>query len=219
MEELKDLSAARLAYGRAIEIDPSSAEAHNDFGVFLSRSGEVDRAIDELIQAVKLANARAAYHENLGRVYRKKKLWKEAERELAEASRLAPNEIAVWTALGDTRRKLNQAEDAATAYAAAFHIDPGSEEAAAGLAASLVGRGQALRGRVRPAEGPRGAAGVGNALEQSRSHAGSRGVLRRSGDGLPEGARPPARDGDGAGQPRAGRAASGDPEGGGLGPP
>ena len=59
MEELKDLTAARLAYGRAIEIDPSSAEAHNDFGVFLCRSGELDRAIEEMVQAVKLAPQRS----------------------------------------------------------------------------------------------------------------------------------------------------------------
>ncbi len=142
MEELKDLTAARLAYGRAIEIDPSSAEAHNDFGVFLCRSGELDRAIEEMVQAVKLAPQRSVYHENLGRVFRKKGLLREAERELSEASRLSPNEVPVWTALGDVRRKLKKPDDAATAYAAAFHIDPSSEESAAGLAASLADAGK-----------------------------------------------------------------------------
>jgi tetratricopeptide (TPR) repeat protein len=37
---------------------------------------------------------------------------------------------------------LKKPEDAATAYAAAFHIDPESEEAATGLAASLAESGK-----------------------------------------------------------------------------
>ena len=40
MSALGDKSAARIAFGRAIEIDPTSAEARNDFGVFLFRSDE-----------------------------------------------------------------------------------------------------------------------------------------------------------------------------------
>src|SRR5262249_52977896 len=54
MEEV-DKTAARIAYGRAIEIDPSDASARNDFGVFLFRSGELDRATAELIEAVRLS--------------------------------------------------------------------------------------------------------------------------------------------------------------------
>ena len=52
----------RLRYpkaGRAIEIDPASAEARNDFGVFLFRSDQVDRSIEELMEAVRLAPSRA----------------------------------------------------------------------------------------------------------------------------------------------------------------
>ena len=40
MSELGDKSAARIAFGRAIEIDPTAADARNDFGVFLYRSDE-----------------------------------------------------------------------------------------------------------------------------------------------------------------------------------
>jgi predicted Zn-dependent protease len=61
---------------------------------------------------------------------------------MAEASRLAPNEIAVWNTLGDLRRKLKRPDEAATAYAAAFNIEPGSEEAATGYAASLSESGK-----------------------------------------------------------------------------
>ena len=142
MEELKDQTAARLAYGRAIEIDPTSAEARNDFGVFLYRSDETERSIEELIEAVRLAGNRAAFHENLGRAYRKKGMKKEAERELGDAARLAPNDLSVWTTLGLLRMEQKRPEDAATAYASAFNLDPKSEEAAAGLSVALLEAGK-----------------------------------------------------------------------------
>ena len=142
MEELKDQTAARLAYGRAIEIDPASADARNDFGVFLFRSDETERAIEELIEAVRLAGNRAAFHENLGRAYRKKGMKKEAERELGDAARLAPNDLSVWTTLGLLRMEQKRPEDAATAYASAFNLDPKSEEAAAGLSVALLEAGK-----------------------------------------------------------------------------
>src|SRR5262249_18353158 len=105
MEEV-DKTAARIAYGRAIEIDPGSAEARNDFGVFLLRSGELDRSVSELIEAVRLAPQKAIYHENLGRVLRKQGKLKEAEREMSEATRLAPNETDAWATLGHLRLEL-----------------------------------------------------------------------------------------------------------------
>jgi tetratricopeptide (TPR) repeat protein len=141
MEEV-DKTAARIAYGRAIEIDPSSAEARNDFGIFLFRSGDIDRAISELIEAVRLAPQKAVYHENLGRLFRKQGKAKEAERELADATRLAPNETAAWATLGHLRLEIKKPEDAATAFRAALDLDPSSEEAASGLSAALVEAGR-----------------------------------------------------------------------------
>jgi tetratricopeptide (TPR) repeat protein len=141
MEEV-DKTAARIAYGRAIEIDPSDASARNDFGVFLFRSGDMDRAVSELIQAVRLAPQRAVYHENLGRVLRRQGKLKESEREVSDATRLAPNETSAWTTLGHLRLELNKPDDAATAFRAALDLDPSSEPAASGLGASLAEAGR-----------------------------------------------------------------------------
>jgi tetratricopeptide (TPR) repeat protein len=141
MEEV-DKTAARIAYGRAIEIDPANAAARNDVGVFLLRSGELERATSELIEAVRLGSQKAIYHENLGHLFRKQGKLKEAERELAEATRLAPNETDAWVALGHVRRELQRYEEAATAYRAAADLDPSSEEAASGLSAALADAGR-----------------------------------------------------------------------------
>lgn len=142
MDELKDRTAARLAYGRAIEIDPASAEARNDFGVFLFRSDETERSIEELMEAVRLAQGRAIFHENLGRAFRKRGMRREAERELADAARLAPNDLSVWTTLALLRMEQKRPEDAATAYTSACNLDPKSEEAAAGLGVALMEAGK-----------------------------------------------------------------------------
>jgi tetratricopeptide (TPR) repeat protein len=137
MEEV-DKTAARIAYGRAIEIDPSLPEARNDFGVFLLKNGEPDRAISELIEAVRVAPQRAIFHENLGLAYRKQQKWKEAERELSDATRLAPNDTAAWATLGHLRMELKKFDEAATAYRAALDLDPANEEAASGLGSALA---------------------------------------------------------------------------------
>ncbi len=142
MEEV-DKTAARIAYGRAIEIDPSSAEARNDFGVFLIRSGEADRAVSELIEAVRLAPQKSVYHENLGRVLRRQGKIKEAEREVGEATSLSPNDTDAWATLGHLRMESKKYDEAATAFRAAADLDPTSEEAASGLSAALLEAGRA----------------------------------------------------------------------------
>jgi Flp pilus assembly protein TadD len=141
MEEV-DKTAARIAYGRAIEIDPNLPEARNDFGVFLLKNGEPDRAISELIEAVRVAPQRAVFHENLGRAYRQQQKWREAERELSEATRLAPNDTAAWATLGYLRMELKKFDEAATAYRAAFDLEPTNEEAATGLGSALANAGR-----------------------------------------------------------------------------
>ncbi len=142
MSEIGDKSAARIAFGRAIENDPSSAESRNDFGVFLFRSDELDRSIEELIEAVRLDGSKPIYHENLGRAYRKKGGTNEAERELAEAARLAPNDAAVWTALGHVRAAQKDVDGAATAFSTALTLDPASEDAASALGNVLADAGK-----------------------------------------------------------------------------
>ncbi len=142
MNELGDRSAARIAFGRAIENDPASAESRNDFGVFLFRADEIDRSIEELIEAVRLDGSKAVYHENLGRAYRKKGMAKEAEREFAEAARLAPNDAGVWTALCQVRAEPKKVDEAATAFSTALSLDPAAEEAATALGAVLADAGK-----------------------------------------------------------------------------
>jgi Flp pilus assembly protein TadD len=69
-------------------------------------------------------------------------MWKEAERELSEAARQAPNETGVWESLGEVRSELKKPDDAASAFRVALDLDPSNEAAAAGLAGSLLDAGR-----------------------------------------------------------------------------
>jgi Flp pilus assembly protein TadD len=138
MEELKEKTSARIAFGRAVETDPTDAIARNEYGVFLARSDETDEAIVQLSEAVRLSPQTAVFHGNLGRAYRKKGQSAEAEKELGEAARLSANDAMVWTALGHLRSEQKRFDDAVSAYRAAWDLDPTDEEAASGLSAALI---------------------------------------------------------------------------------
>ena len=110
MSELGDKSAARIAFGRAIEIDPASADARNDFGVFLFRSDETDRAIEELMEAVRLdAELAPSSTRTSGAPSARRRCGRRPSASSPKPTRLAPNETSVWTALGQIRAEREEA--------------------------------------------------------------------------------------------------------------
>ncbi len=142
MDAVGDESAARIAYGRAIEIDSSSAEARNAIGVLLYRAGDFDQAIVHFSEAAKSRPQEAAYRENLGRAYRRKAMAKEAEETLAEAAGLGTPSARLWSSIGHLRAEQKQMDQARAAFTSALEAEPGNEEAATGLAAVLVDAGK-----------------------------------------------------------------------------
>ena len=91
---------------------------------------------------MRLAPNRAVFHENLGRAYRKKGMRREAEREIADAARLAPNDTV---RVDDARPAAHGAEAARRGrdrLRVGLNLDPRSEEAAAGLSVALMEAGK-----------------------------------------------------------------------------
>ena len=78
-----------------------------------------------------------------GRAYRKKGMAREAERELAEAARLAPDDARVWTDLGHVLAEQKKFDEAAAAFTTALNLDPASEDAGTALGVVLVDAGKA----------------------------------------------------------------------------
>ncbi len=65
---------------RAIEIDPDFGNPYNDIGVYLIEQGAVDEAIPWLEKATRAPRYESYCfpHYNLGRIYKRKGLWKKA---------------------------------------------------------------------------------------------------------------------------------------------
>ena len=172
MGELGDKSAARIAFGRAIEIDPASADARNDFGVFLFRSDELDRAIEELMEAVRLDPAaprlprepRARLpqegHVEGGRARARRGGAPRAERDAASGPRSAR--------CGPSEKKL---DEAAAAFATALTLDPLERGGRRRPRRRPRRRRQARGGRGRAREGHREQHEVAGPLEQPRRRA------------------------------------------------
>jgi tetratricopeptide (TPR) repeat protein len=94
---------------KAIEEDPDFGNPYNDIGAYLIEAGRHDEAIPYLKQAL-CAKRYEAYHYphyNLGRVFEKKGLWREALHEYREALRIQPDYTVAERSLVRLHAQLN----------------------------------------------------------------------------------------------------------------
>jgi len=78
---------------QAIELDPDFGSPYNDIGVYLMQKGQLDQAMPWLERA-KLAKRYEPRHfpySNLGNIYERKGLWREAMREYKGALHYEPH--------------------------------------------------------------------------------------------------------------------------------
>ena len=87
-----DLTAAEASFRRALERDEFNAEAHDNLGIVLRRTGRVDDAIFEHMRAASLQHHRPQTHINLGIALAKKGQIDWAIHAFEVAAKLAPDE-------------------------------------------------------------------------------------------------------------------------------
>ncbi len=75
-------------YRRAVELDPSLALAWNGLVMALERTGDLSGAIEAAQRLIALTPEDVLAHTSLSRLYQRKGMIPEAEKELAEAARL-----------------------------------------------------------------------------------------------------------------------------------
>jgi tetratricopeptide (TPR) repeat protein len=77
---------------KAIGIDPEFGNPYNDIGVYLMQRGRLDEAIPWLERAKQARRYEPRHfpYANLGSIYERKGLWREAMKEYQEALRLQP---------------------------------------------------------------------------------------------------------------------------------
>jgi tetratricopeptide (TPR) repeat protein len=90
LEVNRDVPGAIASFGRAVELDPQFAEAHNNLGVYLLQAGNNQSAIEHLRAAVALAPSWAKAHLNLGDALRASHDYDQAQAELQRAQQLDP---------------------------------------------------------------------------------------------------------------------------------
>lgn len=88
-----NLSGAEILYRQALEVDESSAVAHNNLAFLLMQDERFDEAEREYLRAIELSPGYSTAYTNLGQAYLLMQRWDEAEDFLTRATLLTENEF------------------------------------------------------------------------------------------------------------------------------
>jgi len=118
--------------------------AHNNLGINLAMEGNLDRAIEEGLAAVRLRPAYPEARTNLGVTLTQAGRLTEAIEQLQAAVQLDPTLSGAHLDLGRALLKSHQLEQAVVQFEAAHQLDPQSGDARSDLRASLNNLGNSL---------------------------------------------------------------------------
>jgi len=121
---------------------PNKARVHNNLSVALMESGQLDHALREAKNALRLQPDFVNAHVNLGNIYRDQQHWDAALAEYFAALQLKPDYAEVYTSIGNVCVAKGQLDRAATFYQKTLALQPDSVRARVNLASLLAGRGQ-----------------------------------------------------------------------------
>jgi len=138
-----DADAARAAFAAALALDPGSAQAATDFGIFLSSIGDDEGACRAFQQALEtagdLAPALRGYALSLGKLGR----IKQARAAFGRLAARHGHESRTWNALGAFERDQGELDAAARAFERARELAPGNAAALHGRARIALERAEA----------------------------------------------------------------------------
>jgi tetratricopeptide (TPR) repeat protein len=127
--ELRDATAARAYFQRAVKIQKKNAEGWNNLGVIEYLTGNFDRAIGNYKRAIKIDKNSATYHSNMGTALFDKKEFDRARKEYDLALKLDPEMLRHHGSLGITTRMLSPEDHARFCFELArLYAQRGDEE-------------------------------------------------------------------------------------------
>lgn len=119
------------AFQKAINLDPSMAEAHFRLGLAYDALGQkkeaesaYKKAVETYKRLITLNPKDAEAHYNLGQAYAGLHLYGEAAREYRQATQLKPDDTDIYYDLGRALTRLAQYDEAVRAFQKSIDIDP-----------------------------------------------------------------------------------------------
>jgi tetratricopeptide (TPR) repeat protein len=126
-------SEAADAYKKALNIDPSDAEALNGLGISYMKLKKNKEAIEIYKQAIALGSNTAWVYSNLGLAYIEARMYKEALEPLTQATNIMPELEEAHYNLGIAYKNLGMPKEAIASFKNAISINPNSRDAHFGL--------------------------------------------------------------------------------------
>ncbi|HET7295869.1 MAG TPA: protein kinase, partial [Gemmatimonadales bacterium] len=145
---------------KALELDPSLADAHCALGVIRSHSGDLSGGFRALKRAIELNPGLAPAHDRLGRVLYAYERHPEAIATMLKAVSLDPLSMYIRTGAGDAYYYAREYEKSVLHYRMALELDPRFDGAHTDLARSLEALGRFDEAREEYEEGRRLSGGV-----------------------------------------------------------
>ncbi len=136
----KDYDEAIAALRKGIELDPTSARAHNNLGVVLVSRRDFAGAAAELRRAIELDRTFAKAYSNLGIALTGMKDYAGAFAEFQRAADLAPDSPAALSNLGLALAERGRIDEAIAAHKRAIAIDPTFFNGHVNLGAALAAK-------------------------------------------------------------------------------
>jgi serine/threonine-protein kinase len=151
---------ATAAANKALELDPTLADAHVSIGTIMSHTGDLAGGLRALQKAVELNPGHAAAHNLLGRALYSYERYEEALAATNKSVNLDPMSMMIYTGAGDAYYFAREYEKSVFHYRMAIELDPRFDGAHTGLARSLEALARFDEARAEYEEGRRMSGGV-----------------------------------------------------------
>lgn len=130
------------AFRMAAKYLPDDAEAHENLGLALKRTGQMEEAAESFRRAIKFNASSASAHVNLGNVLKETGRHEAAVVNYRRALELKPDLVEAHNNLGNILRDYGQTGRALTCYRRALELRPGMPEAVNNLGRLLKDLGR-----------------------------------------------------------------------------
>ncbi len=136
------LEAAEQIYRQILAVEPNHADAWHLLGVMASQGGAHEVAVEYVRRAIGLKGNVAAFHSNLGRVYRALRRIPEAVACYRRALELKPDSNEAHNSLGNALKDQGKLDEAIACYRRALKLKPDFAEAQISLGNALKDQGK-----------------------------------------------------------------------------